>query len=394
MQHRPSRRATLLGLVATGVMLAALLPTAGVLAQITPAVITPATGGTGISTTTAASGGSGTYTNISGPMITESVGGQLANATIGLSLPSGFEFNPNITTAPVLSGTGCAYTASALTYFGTGNGSTSLQTMLGGTTGTSDCTIQFKGLQVRPLTTTPASGNIDVVVNGSSAGNGGAVSSVAPAPTPTPTPTPPPPGKLSLTITSPTMNNNAIIWGQSYIDIRTAGSPGTTFQIQASTDNATWTPLKNSSGSVLSWTIGSAGYSTYKYTPIRNYWYKSVAGSTTSNVVRITVRETCSLAPMYSTAKTVAAGTTITFNATVRPARSDLPKANVVFQVYKKSGSGWVLNKSVTKLINDSGVAALTWTFASGSWYVRAQAQPTSVNSNSFWTPNSYVNAS
>jgi hypothetical protein len=154
------------------------------------------------------------------------------------------------------------------------------------------------------------------------------------------------------------MNNNAIIWGQSYIDIKTTGTPGTTFQTQASSDNVTWTPLKNSSGAVLTWTIGSGGYSTYRYTPIRNYWYKSVAGTTVSNVVRITVRETCSLKPsMYGP---VAPGTSVTFSATVRPARSDLPKANVVFQVYRLSGSSWVLYRSVTKVIDDAGIATMS----------------------------------
>jgi len=107
------------------------------------------------------------------------------------------------------------------------------------------------------------------------------------------------------------------------------------------------------------------------------------------------VRETCTLKPMNSSPRTVTAGTSATFTATVRPARSDLPKASVVFQVYVKTGSTWVLYKSVTKVIDDAGVASLAWTFTTnGSWYVRAQAQPTSVNSNSFWTPNSYCNVS
>ncbi len=380
MHDRPTRRARLVGLVAAAGMLAALLPASTVLAV--GYTVTPATGGTGISTTTAATGGSGAWTTISGPLLSESAGGELLNTTLSLSLPAGFEFNPNITSAPVLSGTSCTNTATALVYSGTGNSSTSVMTKTGAAN-TGACTIQFKGLQIRPLTTTPASGDITLNVNEATYGPAGAVSSVAP---------PPPSGRLTLTITSPTMNNSAIIWGQSYIDIKTSGAPGTSFQIQASTDNATWTPLKNSSGAVLTWTIGSSGYSTYRYTPIRNYWYKSVAGSTVSNVVRITVRQTCSISPSHSGTVTLVAGSKITFTTTSRPARSDLPTANVKFEIWQQSSSGsWVLHSSVMKPINSSGQVSWPVTFSTkGSFYVRAQTQPTSVNSNSFWTPNQY----
>jgi hypothetical protein len=368
-------------LAAAGAILAALLPTASAFAAITPAVITPATGGTGILTTTAATGGSGAYTNLTGPSITESVGLQLANATLALSAPAGFEFNPSITTPPVLSGTGCAYTASALVYFGTGNSSATLQTTLGGTTGTGACTITFTGLQIRPQTTTPASGNIALAISGSDAGGAGAVSSVAP-----------PAGPLTLTTYSPTMNNNAIIWGQSYVDLITTGAAGTVFQIEASTDEQVWTPLKDSSAVVLNFTIASNGSKTYRYTPIRNYWYRSVAGSTKSNTPRVTVRQTVSISPSHSSTVTVAAGSKITFTTTSRPARSDLPTANVMFQMYQKSSSGsWVLHTQLTKAIDSNGNVIWPVTFSTkGSFYVRAQTQPTSVNSNSFWTPNQY----
>jgi hypothetical protein len=350
------------------------------MAASAPAVITPATGGSNIPSSTAG----GAWTTLNGPTITEGTSGQLSASEIVLTLPANFVFNANVTVAPVAS---CGYPISSITYYGAGNQATNAKVTVSGHATMSACSISFgQSLQVRPISADPGSGtggNITVYIDGVASGNGGAV-----------TMSTPPVGTLTLSITSPTMNNSAIIWGESYIDIKTIGTPGTTFQIQASTDQVTWTPLKNSSGAVLSWTIGSSGSSTYRYTPIRNYWYKSVAGSTVSNVVRITVRETCSLSPTYSTAKSVAAGSSTTFKATVRPARSDLPKANVNFQVYKKSGSSWTLSTSVTKTIDDSGVATLSWTWSSGSWYVRAQAQPTSVNSNSFWTKNSYFNAS
>jgi hypothetical protein len=345
---------------------------------VVPVVITPATGGTDIPSSTAG----GAWTTLTGPTITEGTSGQLSSAKIVLALPANFMFNANVTAAPAAT---CGYPISGITYFGTGNQATSAQVTVSGHATMTKCAVQFgKILQVRPISADPAAGtggNIAVSIDGVASGSGGAISMATP-----------PPGTLTLTITSPTMNNNAIIWGQSYIDIKTTGSPGTSFQIQASTDNATWTPLKNSSGAVLTWTIGSSGFSTYRYTPIRNYWYKSVAGSSVSNTWRITVRQTCAISPSHSGTTTVGAGSKITFTTTSRPARSDLPTANVIFQLYQKSSSGsWVLNSSITKAINAEGQISWPVTFSTkGSFYVRAQTQPTSVNSNSFWTPNQY----
>jgi hypothetical protein len=214
-----------------------------------------------------------------------------------------------------------------------------------------------------------------------------AIPTPAPAiPTPALPPVPSPANPLTVAISSPTMNNGAIVWGGSYIDIQTTGTPGTRFQLQASTDNVSWTPLRDPGGAPLTWTLDATGSSTYRYTPIRNYWYRAVADSMTSNVARTTVRETATLLP--STTGPLAVGTSVTFSTLVRPARPDLPKATVLFQVFLDTGGSWVLYASVPGAIDDSGVAVFPWAFpAAGSWAVRAQAQPTSVNSNSFWTP-------
>ena len=201
-----------------------------------------------------------------------------------------------------------------------------------------------------------------------------------------------PTGALILAATSPYMNNNAINWGE-YVDLTTTGSPGTVFSMQVTTDNITWETLTNSSGSPLSFSIGAAGTSTYRYTPIRNYWYRSVAGPMISNSPRVTVRQTIALRPTHSGTMTISRGTTIAFTATVRPARPELVKAKVVFEVWKKSGSTWVRIQMATRTIDDMGVATWSWgASSSGSFYVRAQAQPTPVNANSFWSPKQYYN--
>ena len=218
-------------------------------------------------------------------------------------------------------------------------------------------------------------------------------STPSPTPSQTPAPTPGPVGTLLMTAASPYMNNNAIDWSR-YVDLTTTAPAGTGYQIQVTTDQANWTTLADAHAVPLTFTIGSSGSYTYRYTPIRNYWYRSVAGSTkTDGALRVTVRQTIAIRPQVSGTGSVSAGSSITFAATVRPARPELAKAGVLFQLYLKSGGSWVLSKSATVVIDDSGIAQYTFAFPSGSWYVRAQAQPTPVNANSFWTPNQYYTA-
>ena len=216
----------------------------------------------------------------------------------------------------------------------------------------------------------------------------------APSPTPTPTPTPGPVGTLLLTATSPYMNNNAIDWG-NYVDLTTTAPVGTAFQIQVTTDKSMWTTLSDANATPLTFTIGASGAYTYRYTPIRNYWYRSVAGSTmTDGALRVTVRQTATIRPIHTGTTSVSSGSTVTFSVQVRPARPELQKAGVLFQLYGKSGGSWTLSRSATIVIDDAGMAVYPFTFAAGSWYVRAQAQPTPVNANSFWTPKQSYSAS
>jgi uncharacterized protein (DUF2141 family) len=201
-----------------------------------------------------------------------------------------------------------------------------------------------------------------------------------------------PTGALILAASSPYMNNNAINWGE-YVDLTTTGPIGTMFSMQVTTDNVKWETLTNSSGSPLSFTIGSGGTSTYRYTPVRNYWYRSVAGSMTSNSPRVTVRQTIALRPTHSGTKTIGRGTMTEFMATVRPSRPELQKADVVFELWQKRSGSWYRVQTATEMIDGNGVADWTWSAtSSGSFYVRAQALPTPVNANSFWSPKEYYN--
>jgi hypothetical protein len=358
--------------------------------------VTPATGGASIPSTTARVGGSGAWTQLTGPVIQETAIGQIkAGTAITLSLPANFEWNKANVNPPVV--TNCDRTAAVTSYPSATVLSVTLQKKAGATQ-MANCRIDFATLlQVRP-------------VNAGATGSAGNITAALVDPA-TPTPgvipgsagylamvTATPPVTLSLAATSPYLNNNAIDWGR-YIDLTTTATAGTAFQLQVTVDDPgktaapKWETLKDSVGNVITLTTAADGKYTYRYTPIRNYWYRAVAGVSLSNTPRVTVRQTIAIRPMNSGTKKVSAGTKVTFNATVRPARPELAKANVLFQLYRKSGSSWVLSKSATRVINDDGVASWTVTFSPGSWYVRAQAQPTPVNANSFWTPNQYYTA-
>jgi hypothetical protein len=81
----------------------------------------------------------------------------------------------------------------------------------------------------------------------------------------------------------------------------------------------------------------------------------------------------------------------VEFMATVRPTRPELPKADVVFELFKLRRNVWVRVDRATAMIDGSGVADWMWDPTSaGRYYVRAQALPTLVNANSFWSPNQY----
>lgn len=108
--------------------------------------VTLASGGSAISADTAATGGTGAYTALTGPLLVEGAAGDIGTGTVVISAPPGFAFQPGQgTCAPTLGNGAVAY---------------------GGTTAaTATCTvtaastvagrIAFSGLKVRPLQGTP-----------------------------------------------------------------------------------------------------------------------------------------------------------------------------------------------------------------------------------------------
>jgi hypothetical protein len=156
--HLPGsvRTGRLAATAAAALLVISLLPVVPIAVVFGATTITPATGGGAIKADTAATGGSGVYTTLAGPVIAEGAAGELLNnGDIWLTAPSGFEFNSAAGTAGV-GGGGC--TGMTL---GAPVRSTSTIKVQVTAPSTSACTVTFSGIQVRPTTGSPiVSGNI------------------------------------------------------------------------------------------------------------------------------------------------------------------------------------------------------------------------------------------
>ena len=161
-----------------------------------PSVI-PATGGTGIASNTALTGGSGAWTTLSGPTITEGgIGAWPIGTRITLVLPANFQWNQANATAPSVSG--CDRTINSIVYSGNDTLSVTLVARSGASQ-LSVCTIAFGNtLQVRPLN------------SASSAGTGGMISLTFVDPTlPMPSVFPGGAGQVSLVTSTPPVSSRA-----------------------------------------------------------------------------------------------------------------------------------------------------------------------------------------
>ncbi|MDP3962158.1 MAG: YDG domain-containing protein, partial [Pseudorhodobacter sp.] len=119
------------------------------------ATVYPATGGTDISIDTTFDGGSGTFTPLEGPVITESVAGDIAVGTHTITLPTGWKFdiNQNITISKIIGNIVLGSTSVTPT-------ETSFSFVVNGQS-TSASILSFSNIQVVPTdTTAPSTGNM------------------------------------------------------------------------------------------------------------------------------------------------------------------------------------------------------------------------------------------
>ncbi|MGC8635260.1 MAG: GH25 family lysozyme [Candidatus Limnocylindrales bacterium] len=144
----------------------------------------------------------------------------------------------------------------------------------------------------------------------------------------------------------------------------------------------------------------AAGQATFSYTPPVNTQFRASyagtpdLGAGASPPVRVVVRQLIVLRPTSSgQVKHVPAGTRVTFTATVRPIGPDMAPVKVTFQFWRQVGGRWTLATRRDVYAGADGRASWAWTFSSpGSWYVRAVANPTPTNANSYATsPERYA---
>jgi hypothetical protein len=170
-----------------------------------------------------------------------------------------------------------------------------------------------------------------------------------------------------------------------------------TFEV--SKDQATWSPIGTA-------TTNGSGDASVFYRPSDNRYYRvRIAGAAdpaaTSPLVRVVVRALVFLRPAGCTSSNpcrVHLNDQITFTATARPNRAELPAQTAQFVVQRKSGSTWVdadVDALTIPVSKASGTAVFSLVFnAGGTWRIRANLLPTSVNANSFPTDYEYYSVS
>ncbi len=128
--------------------------------------------------------------------------------------------------------------------------------------------------------------------------------------------------------------------------------------------------------------------------PVNTLFEASFAGApdlgpATSSPIRVVVRQFVVLRPTnFGSVKSVRAGTAVTFTATIRPIGPTLAPGKATFAFFHYVGGRWQRAATRDVAADRYGRASTSWTFSSGGqWYVRAVADPTPTNANSYWSP-------
>jgi hypothetical protein len=170
-----------------------------------------------------------------------------------------------------------------------------------------------------------------------------------------------------------------------------------TFEV--SKDQATWSPIGSA-------TTNASGDANVFYRPSDNRYYRvRITGAAdpaaTSPLVRVVVRALVFLRPAGCTSSNpcrISLNDQINFTATARPNRAELPPQSAQFVVQRKSGSTWVdagIDGLVVPVSKATGTAPLIVVFnVKGTWRLRVNLAPTSVNANSFPTNYEYYSVS
>ena len=167
-----------------------------------------------------------------------------------------------------------------------------------------------------------------------------------------------------------------------------------TFEV--SKDQVTWS-------SIGAATTDASGNASVFYRPSDNRYYRVTfagaadLGAATSPLVRVVVRALVFLRPAGCTSASpcrISLGDEINFTTTARPNRAELPPQAAQFTVQRRSGSTWVdadIDALVIPVSKVTGTALFNVFFnVRGTWRLRVNLLPTTVNANSFPTAYEY----
>ncbi len=186
-------------------------------------------------------------------------------------------------------------------------------------------------------------------------------------------------------------STTVVSWGQAVtlnVHLGPAGANRTVTIQRMQANETQW-------GTIATLTTDADGNASLSYTPPVNTQFEAVfpgapdLGPGTSTPVRVVVRQYVVLRPTnLGKVKSLPAGTSITYTATIRPIGPTLAPGKVTFGFWRNVGGHWELAGSRTVAADSLGKASTTWKFSSrGQWYVRAVADPTPTNANSYWSP-------
>lgn len=185
------------------------------------------------------------------------------------------------------------------------------------------------------------------------------------------------------------------VWLRANIASNGANRPVT---FEFSKDLVTWSPIQTA-------TTDASGNAGIFYRPSDNRYYRVVfagagdLGAGTSPTVRVVVRALVFLRPTGCTTSSpcrIRKNDRVLLTVTARPNRPELPTQSAQYTVQRRSGSTWVTVVNGTVSISKStGNAGFGVTFnVKGTWRLRVNLQPTSVNANSFPTDYQYYSVS
>ncbi len=200
---------------------------------------------------------------------------------------------------------------------------------------------------------------------------------------------------------------------QANIKLPQAASEGVRLQAHIGANGANRSLTFEVSKNQTTWSaIGSAttdasGDASVFYRPSDNRYYRvsfagaADLGAATSPQVRVVVRALVFIRPTGCTSSNpcrISLNDEINFTATARPNRAELPPQFAQFVVQRKSGSTWVdagIDALVIPVSKSTGTALFNVGFnVKGTWRLRVNLAPTSVNANSFPTDYEYYSVS